>query len=163
MADDPVLWDFAVSLYRRNGVAIACLALQDRRSVDVPVLLFAAWLGRRAIALAEKDVATIDASIGAWRADVILPLRSVRRTLKSGPPPAPSSVTEALRERVKSAELEAERIELAVLASLPVGVPAQGPTRDTAARNLDTILRHATAEITESDRAALDTILRALD
>ena len=39
------LWDFAVRLYAEPGVGEACLALQDRFGVDVPLLLWAAWLG----------------------------------------------------------------------------------------------------------------------
>ncbi|MFB3151067.1 MAG: TIGR02444 family protein, partial [Alphaproteobacteria bacterium] len=42
--DNPC-WDFALVVYRRDGVAEACLALQESQGVDVNVLLFCCWLG----------------------------------------------------------------------------------------------------------------------
>lgn len=40
------LWDFALRLYGARGVGKACLLLQDESGVDVPVLLFSAWLAK---------------------------------------------------------------------------------------------------------------------
>ena len=50
-----------------------------------------------------------------WRSDVIKPLRQVRKKLKKGPPPAPCSATNELRDMIKLAELNAEKIELTYL------------------------------------------------
>ena len=110
------LCTFAVDLYGAPGVAEACLALQDRHRCDVNVVLFAAWMGavhRRAIM--PDEMAEAVASIQGWHAEIVGPLRSARRRLKSGPPPAPDASSEALRARIKGMELEAERIELAAL------------------------------------------------
>ena len=40
------LWNFAVSIYQKNGVSAACLFLQDSCDVDVPLLFCAGfwWL-----------------------------------------------------------------------------------------------------------------------
>lgn len=113
---DNALWCFVVPFYGRDGVAAACLTLQDRLGVDVNVLLFAIFAqAERGMALSEDDIAAVDALIRDWRTEVIQPLRRVRSRMKSGPAPAPSAVTDTLRGRIKRAELDAEQIELAVL------------------------------------------------
>lgn len=109
------LWTFALRLYGAPGVSEACLQLQEESGVDVPLLLFAAWLEMRSVALSTEDIRRIDGLVAGWRSEVIHPLRSVRRRLKSGPHPAPSADTESLRNAIKAAELSSERIELALL------------------------------------------------
>jgi uncharacterized protein (TIGR02444 family) len=113
---EPSLWDFAVAVYAAPGVPEACLALQDRHGCDVNVLLFAAWMSAvRCCPLSPGEIADAAASVEDWHRDVVRPLRGVRRRLKSGPPPAPDEATAALRTRIKSIEIEAERIELSRL------------------------------------------------
>jgi hypothetical protein len=38
-------WEYSLSHYVREGVADACLALQDGHGLDVNMLLYGAWLG----------------------------------------------------------------------------------------------------------------------
>lgn len=110
-------WTFAVKLYSRPGVADCCLALQERLGVDVPLLLFAVFaLHDRGISIDRNGVAALDARVTEWRAEMVVPLRGLRRRLKTGPKPAANAETAALREDIKRAELKAERIELAMLA-----------------------------------------------
>lgn len=111
------LWRFAVGLYGRPGVAPACLLLQDRLGVDVSVLLFSLFALHQGCPLGPEDIADADAAVRDWRADVVVPLRRVRTRLKSGPQPAPSPETDRLRQGVKGLELQAEQIELAMLAN----------------------------------------------
>lgn len=123
---DGRLWCFAAAVYAWDGVAEACLTLQDSHGVDVVMLLFAGWIGAdRRLACAEADLAQAAASTQGWREEVILPLRHLRRRLKEGPPPAPGPTTEGLRDIVSQAELRAERLQLAVLERLadawPIG------------------------------------------
>lgn len=111
-------WRFALSVYGKPGVAECCLSLQDRYGVDVNVLLMALFSARvYGAALDDRALADIDRAVRAWRDEVVRPLRSIRRRLKYGPAPAPDLATEALRTAVKDAELRAEQIELAVIAS----------------------------------------------
>jgi uncharacterized protein (TIGR02444 family) len=110
------LWGFAIALYSAPGVADACLALQDRYGCDVNLLLFAAWMGavrNRTLASGEMNEAAL--AVRDWHAEIVRPLRGVRRRLKSGPLPAPDRASEALRARIKSVEIDAERLELAAL------------------------------------------------
>jgi uncharacterized protein (TIGR02444 family) len=110
-------WSFALQLYRQPGVSDACLALQDRLGVDVNILLFALFAAiERGIALNDRDVQDMDETVAAWRSEIVLALRALRRRMKNGPEPAPNEVTEALREQIKRAELAAEQVEQAMLA-----------------------------------------------
>ena len=89
--------------------------LQDHAGVDVTFLLFALYVAdSHRVVLEQADLERLDQAVAAWREAVVRPLRQLRRRLKGGPQPAPA--TERLRERIKSAELHAEQIELAVLA-----------------------------------------------
>lgn len=160
----PRLWDYAVGLYSKPGVSQACLDIQEKGGVDVPLLLFGAWLGSRRVALPAADCERFDAAIAQWRAEVIHPLRRVRRRMKSGPPPAPSPETDRLREAVKAAELNAERVELDVLETLGEErlssvTPGESPC---IAGNMRVVLSHfAGPGPDEATTAALERIVSA--
>ncbi|MGK9051249.1 TIGR02444 family protein [Neorhizobium petrolearium] len=137
------LWDFALHLYAAPDVADACLVLQDESGVDVPVLLFSAWLAKRhSVTLTEGELARIDGLVGDWRNEVVKPLRAIRRRLKNGPYPAPTKETEGLRNGVKGAELNSEKVELAVLEIEGEALIATGPGSGDAGENLLRVLRY---------------------
>jgi uncharacterized protein (TIGR02444 family) len=138
------LWRFAVALYSAPGVADACLGLQDRYGCDVNVLLFAAWVGAvRRGAMTPAEMAEAVAVVQSWHQEIVRPLRDLRRRLKSGPPPAPTGSTEGLRTRIKVIELEAERIELAMLEQLAARWASPlGAGGEAALENLTTAVRH---------------------
>jgi uncharacterized protein (TIGR02444 family) len=113
---DNALWRFACAFYAREGVAAACLVLQEQLGVDVNILLFAIFAQlERSIVLTPGDLATVDGLVRDWHCDIVQVLRRLRTRLKTGPLPAPSPITNRLRNRIKATELEAEQIELAVL------------------------------------------------
>ena len=120
MTDDDrgsALWRFALTVYQKPGVSDACLLLQDRHGCNVTLLLFAAWAGaERGVALTADEIAAAGNAVGPWHGEVVEPLRAVRRRLKHGPPPAPDSETAKLRARLQAIEIDAERIELEMLA-----------------------------------------------
>jgi len=122
-------WAFALRFYGREQVAEALLLLQDRVGADVCVVLFALFIARiHRTVVDAADLADLDAAIADWRREVIWPLRCLRRRLRSGPFPAPAAATQTLLQRVKAAEIDAEQIELAVLAQRFHGRPcATGP------------------------------------
>ncbi len=120
------LWSWAVRAYARPGAAQACLAMQDDNGQNVPLLLAAAW------AADEGRVLPLDASVALtldWETAVVGPLRGVRRELKVARTDVADQPREALRERVKAVELEAERILLDALEALagPVGSTKAAP------------------------------------
>ena len=110
------LWDFALEFYASDGVAPLCLELQHRAGVDVNILIYAVWLASRNDSeISRSDIAKADASVRAWREEVVRPMRAVRRYLKAHSDPVPSEQAEMLRDDVKNLELAAERLQLEVL------------------------------------------------
>ncbi|WP_448207339.1 TIGR02444 family protein [Azospirillum sp. sgz302134] len=129
MTDPNPFWDFSLAVYARPGVPAACLDLQDRRGLDVNVLLFAAWAGLACgVRLTAEELARIDAAVAPWRAEVVRPLRAVRRRVKGE--------DAALYDRLKAAELAAERIQQDRLYAESGLTPAPGGTVELAAANL---------------------------
>ncbi len=118
-------WNFSLELYAGEGVAEACLDLQERRGCDVNILLFCCWLGAsgRPTLTAERLRAILAAS-EAWQADVVKPLREMRRRLKDKVwPGALPETVDAVRRRVADAELAAEHAEQLALVSLHAPPP----------------------------------------
>jgi len=113
-------WNFSLELYAGEGVAEACLDLQDRRGCDVNILLFCCWLGAsgRPTLTADRLRAILKTS-ESWQSGIVKPLREVRRLLKDRPwPEALPETVDAVRRRVADAELAAEHAEQLKLASL---------------------------------------------
>jgi uncharacterized protein (TIGR02444 family) len=110
-ASQSPFWRFSIRFYAMPGVAPACIELQDRAGVDVNVLFFLLWNATQNRALSEQDVAAVERAIGPWRDGTVVPLRNVRRALKTPPPAMMAEAAESLRNRVKSVELEAERLQ----------------------------------------------------
>ena len=130
-------WNFSLELYAGEGVAEACLDLQERRGCDVNILLFCCWLGAsgRPTLTADRLRAILKAS-DAWQAEIVRPLRAVRRLLKDRPwPEAMPETVDAVRRRVADAELAAEHAEQIKLASLhsPARPTATGRSRSACA------------------------------
>jgi uncharacterized protein (TIGR02444 family) len=160
---DNDLWRFACAFYARDGVAPACLALQEMLSVDVNILLFAIYARlARGIALDAADLAAVDALVRDWRHEVVRPLRALRTRLKAGPVPAPSAATDPLRNRIKAAELEAEQIELALLSRwLDRQPPRPAASTDAASVPL-TVARYFGAPVDDALPRDADAALAAL-
>lgn len=150
---DSELWRFAVAFYRRPDVAPACLVLQNQLGVDVSFLIFAIFAElKRGYRLDANHLAAADGVIGAWRTEIVQSLRHLRTRLKSGPLPAPQSLTEGLRQQIKAAELEAEQIELAALANWldrRPGRPAEPPA--DAAAILSRVIRHFAPQLRDGE------------
>jgi uncharacterized protein (TIGR02444 family) len=138
---------FAIALYGREGVASACLDLQERLGLDVNLLLFGAWLAaERSVALTPAQIAAARDEVAAWHDEVVKPLRAVRRQLRTGPAPAPSPRTDELRKSIQAIEIAAELIELdrldAIGRRLPSAPSAPG-SHDRVERNLAEIVANA--------------------
>jgi len=109
-------WNFSLEVYGGEGVARACLDLQDRRQVDVNVLLFCCWLGASGRGRVDKaELQALIAKVRDWQSTVIGPLRAARRKLAGGVADAPEEQAGLLRRRLADAEIEAEHIEQLML------------------------------------------------
>ena len=105
-------WDYAIEVYRREGVGEACLVLQERHGIDVNVLLFCCWLGASGRGdLADGRMARLVKTGARWNDDVVRRLRAVRTALKGGLDTAPRDLSDALRARIAATEIDSEHIE----------------------------------------------------
>jgi uncharacterized protein (TIGR02444 family) len=113
---DHPFWDFSLALYAKPGVAESCLRLQDGLGLDVNLLLYACWTAAKGAGRLSPDGwrRLVDET-APWRAQVVEPLRRVRRFLK-GAEESPWSA--GLRERVKALELDAEHAQQLAIAAL---------------------------------------------
>ena len=127
MPDSPVskspFWRFSVKFYAESGVAPACIELQDQAGVDVNLLFFLLWNATKARAFNQAEVADLDRSFGAWRDMAVVPLRELRRALKSPPAAVAPDVAEGFRTRIKAVELEAERLQQEAMYALAQAGP----------------------------------------
>jgi uncharacterized protein (TIGR02444 family) len=113
--DESPFWRFSLRFYARSKVSGACVALQDEAGVDVNLLLFLLFLAEHQRSVSANDIARLDASVSAWREEVVKRLRDLRRALKPGIGAIPGTVSETFRGQIKRLELESERIEQSVL------------------------------------------------
>jgi len=152
---DHPFWDYSVTLYAKPGVGEACLRLQDGLGVDVNLLLFACWSATAGIGRPSRAgwQRLID-STRPWRAEVVEPLRRVRRYLKDAPATPWSA---GLRDRVKALELDAEHVAQLTIAALTE------PDRTPPASALEAMLDYIGVlgiALSEADRADLSAIAR---
>ena len=126
-------WQFSIKFYAVPGVAQACIELQDQAKVDVNILFFLLWNATQGRSYEKADVAEVERLIGAWRDMTVVPIRNVRRALKSPPAVMTSDVAEGFRTRIKAVELEAERLQQEALYELAqssrLGQPAASPAK----------------------------------
>lgn len=133
------LWDYAVAQYRRPGVAEACLALQDDYGADVLLLLCAAYMAARGVALSAEVAAELEACAADLRSQLVEPLRRLRKGQR--PPPGADGEQRAVYEALKAAELLAERWQFSRLAAaLPPGVGNASAGETLLADNLAAIV-----------------------
>jgi uncharacterized protein (TIGR02444 family) len=129
-------WQFSIKFYAMPGVAPACIALQDEAGVDVNLLFFLLWNATLGRTLTNVEVEELDQMIGAWRNTAVIPLRELRRALKTPPAMLTPDVAETFRNRIKAAELEAERLQQEAMYALTQSGRFRGsaPTPVEAAR-----------------------------
>lgn len=152
-----VLWTWAVSAYEREGVAAACLDLQDGHGQSVPLLLWSAWLAAEGRAVDEDTLEAAADAARAWERVASAPLRAIRRTLAKPIPDMTDEGRIAVREQVKAVELAAEQRLLAELEALAE------ETRPDLTRTLEAALaRAARAWSTTVPRSALNRLAAAL-
>jgi uncharacterized protein (TIGR02444 family) len=104
-------WRFSLQFYRRPAVAEACIKLQEESGADVNLLLFLLWHAAQGRALSGAEIESLEQKIAPWRQQTVVPLRAIRRALKSPPALVEAGSAEAFRTRIKAVELEAERLQ----------------------------------------------------
>lgn len=142
------LWSFALDRYARPGVEAACLAAQARGR-NVCLLLCAAWLDSRRCARTAERQQALEAIAGPIEAEIVGPLRALRQQWKAAA--SGDAALAALRERLKTLELEAERLLCARLQQACENWPADATS---AGQWLKVLEEPALARCLEGDASA---------
>ncbi len=121
------VWDWAASAYARDGVASACLALQDDHAQSVPFLLWAAWAALYGRWPDADRLARAAALARAWEQTATGPLRQARRAAKTPLPDMDDRAREAVRDQIKAVELACERALMDALQALAPAAAAAPP------------------------------------
>ncbi len=140
-ADD--FWQWSLARYGRPGVEPALLQLQDRFDCSVNILLWLCWCAEHFDAIPEPVIVEAIDAIAGWNAEVTAKLRDARRYMKTRDVDiAPEDIAD-LRNDVKQAELDAEKVEqhrlqdLAIRALAPAGDHLDNAIRARAHQNLN--------------------------
>jgi uncharacterized protein (TIGR02444 family) len=155
-------WRFSLNFYRQTGVSDACIALQDGCGIDVNLLLFLFWLASEGRQLSAEDVKKLDDQVRSWRELTIIPIRDTRRKLKGAKTFVDPRKQEALRDKVKAVELEAEKLQQEALYAFtqsgPLGKPSEPPA--AARGNVAAFERAMGASF---PKASVDVLVNAFD
>jgi len=165
---DHPFWDFSLKVYGSEGVAPACLELQEAHGIDVNLLLFCCWLGvsGRGV-IGRNEIARLSTSVSAWHGEIVRGLRAVRKRLKEPVGAEDRDLALALRQRVQKIEIDAEHIEQLMLAAAADDLPEPDPrdppgdVRESARANANAYFALISAPLDDGDRAALETIIAA--
>jgi uncharacterized protein (TIGR02444 family) len=158
-------WDFSISLYGQDGVAQACLSLQDRHQVDVNFLFFCAWAAFRGKLAGANEVQSWHSTITEWHENVVRHLRFLRRELKTDTMGAPLEIVKSFRARLQKIEIDSEHIEQITLTSLadgfafPFARESSTVRKENARKHIDLYFAEIGAEPEEKDRRDVSTIL----
>jgi len=155
-------WRFSLAYYRLPGVADACLVLQEEAGVDVNLLLFLLWQATLARALSIPDVEALEQRVAPWREATIIPLRAIRRALKSPPALVPAATAEVFRTKVKGIELEAERLQQEAMHELAQACPLGRPAASAEDAALANVASYAAIARATFPKATVATLLHAL-
>jgi len=165
--EDHPFWDFSLTVYGAEGVAPACIALQERCGVDVNVLLFCVWIGASGRGtLSSADLAAAVEAVATWNREVVCGLRAVRRWMKDARTGVARDLSEALRRQIVDIEVACEHAEQlalgrAVLRAAPASPAGADRQADDAVANCALYLKRLGAAPTEADHSDLATILVA--
>lgn len=158
-------WDFSLAVYGTEGAAPACLDLQDRRGLDVNMLLFCLWAGcERGLAFDGEGIRSILEAADDWQRTVVQPMRTVRRRLKQGSPHLKADTAQALRGAVLETEIACEHGEQLIIAATAdnVSVAArETEPADAVAANLAAYAAKTGIRLDAADAQALEAVLAA--
>ena len=154
-------WRFSLQLYRQPGVAEACIVLQEESGADVNLLMFLLWHAVQRRQFLPSEVDWIESKIFEWREATVIPLRSVRRALKTPPLLVTAVRAEAFRTRIKAVELEAERLQQEAMYELEPAVPPGQEVASPADAARANLAAYAAMLETTFPQSAADAVLTA--
>ena len=109
---DNALWQYACQVYSQPGMEAALLDLQDEHSADINLILQALWLTSEGT---EWTFDCIPNDYGKWVKEQVVPIRTMRRSLKIDWVEQRGFGCENFRQEIKTLELKAEQYAVAML------------------------------------------------
>jgi uncharacterized protein (TIGR02444 family) len=106
------LWEFACQVYSQAEMEAELLVLQDEHGADINLILQALWLASEGIEWMPECIAD---DYQPWVTEQVIPIRNMRRRLKTQWVEQRGLGFEDFRQQVKKLELQAEQYALAVL------------------------------------------------
>ncbi|MGY9005355.1 MAG: TIGR02444 family protein [Alphaproteobacteria bacterium] len=128
-------WDFALRVYRCDGVGQACLNIQSRHGIDVNIMLFCLWLGEtgRGV-LDDGEMKAVMSASEDWHEQVVKGLRAVRQGMKDSFLHVDESLRTALRADIQATEIDSEHLEQLILCN---AISREAGGREAGAVSLD--------------------------
>lgn len=110
--EDHPFWDYALEVYGREGVSPALIALQDRHTLDVNMLLLSLWVSHsgRGV-LNDREMAHVLQVSANWNPEIVCGLRRVRILLRDEIPLVPRELSDAVRKHILALEIDCEHVE----------------------------------------------------
>src|SRR5262249_28316776 len=147
--------------YRQPAVADACIALQEEAGIDVNILLFLLWHALRRRALSPAEIEGLEDVIGPWREATVVPLRAMRRALKTPHALVEPATAEVFRTRIKATDLEAERLQQEAMYELARASPLGRDEPSSAEAARANLAAYETMRAVAFPKAAVDCLLSA--
>ncbi len=122
-----------LKVYAKPGVAQACLELQERFELDVPLLFAVLQAAGKGSHIDSDAIRNLDENCRRWRAEVVRPLRAIRVQLKANPWMESHPPVVSFRSELK-ALLDAEKLEVAVLEEAIADLPRDEGQEEGRAR-----------------------------
>ncbi len=158
-----LFWDFSVQLYDQQGVADACLQLQNEFNIDVNLVLFCYWHGSYFGEVDQKLMRQVINFSLDWRDNVVQPLRNLRMWMKKNT--EPTVEFDDLRQKIKINELAAEKYQQEMIEILASSTSCQEQTSSanrSIRANLKKFLQETSLEFDERMEAILEKITKGL-
>ncbi|MEE9451284.1 MAG: TIGR02444 family protein [Gammaproteobacteria bacterium] len=107
-------WEFSIAMYSQQEAKQGCLALQERLSMNVNIILFICWLAQTGRGrLQRNDFIKITHLLNRWHNAITQTLRGLRRLISKAF--IPQNI-QACKQDILSQEIAAEQIEQLMLA-----------------------------------------------
>jgi uncharacterized protein (TIGR02444 family) len=161
-------WDFSLRIYQAPEVAIACLSLQNDHRLDVNLVLFCLWYGTDYGRMPAPLLEQAYKHSARWRQNIVQPLRDTRSWMKSNGNGelATNTEFEALRQQIKTVELNAEKIQQHTLEYMVQEAPYIGTEqeKEQAATNnlMQLLVMHGARRSPELDDLLTSLIKKAV-
>ncbi len=109
--------DFSAQMFRKPGIADACLFVQERYGLNVNLVLFCVWVADcGGGSLTAEHLQEAWRRLADWHKQVIKPLRDIRRVSRNEALGTPEFLREGFVPQAEAAEQEAGRVAQYVLA-----------------------------------------------